>query len=142
LNKKHWYENVPKTVGTGEGGNVTILWNQQVQTDRTIFNNKPDIIIRDNEKKTRMLIDVATSGERNVIKKEDEKILKYKGLTIEIQGMWNVKAKVIPVIIGATGTISKSFRKYVSNITGNHEVKELQKAAILGTAHILRKVLT
>jgi len=49
---------------------------------------------------------------------------------------------VIPVIIGATGTISKSFRKYVSNIAGNHEVKELQKTAILGTAHILRKVLT
>jgi len=49
---------------------------------------------------------------------------------------------VIPVIIGATGTISKSFRKYVSNIPGNHEVKELQKTAILGTTHILRKVLT
>jgi hypothetical protein len=49
---------------------------------------------------------------------------------------------VIPVIIGATGTISKSFRTYVSNIPGSHEVKELQKTAILGTAHILRKVLT
>jgi len=54
----------------------------------------------------------------------------------------NVKTKVIPVIICATGTISKSFRKYVSNIPGNHEVKELQKTAILGTAHILQKVLT
>jgi len=62
-------------------------------------------------------------------------------ITIEIQRMWNVKTKVIPVIIGATGTISKSFRKYVSSIPGNHEVKELQKTAILGTAHILRKVL-
>ena len=48
--------------------------------------------------------------------------------------MWNVKTKVIPVIIGATGTISKSFRKYVNNIPGNHEVKELQKTAILGTS--------
>ena len=55
--------------------------------------------------------------------------------------MWNVKTKVIPVIIGATGTISESFGKYVSNIPGKHEVKELQKTAILGTAHILRKVL-
>jgi hypothetical protein len=43
---------------------------------------------------------------------------------------------VIPVIIGATGTILKSFRKYVSTIPGNHEIKELQKTAILGTAHI------
>ena len=69
------------------------------------------------------------------------KILKYKDLTIEIQLMWNVKPKVIPVITGATGNISKLFRKYVSNIPGKHEVKELQKTAILGTAHILRKVL-
>ena len=89
-----------------------------------------------------MLIYVAISGDKNVIKKEAEEILKYKYLTIEIQRMWNVKTKVIPVVKGATGTISKSFRKYVSNIPGNHEVKELQKTAILGTAHILRKVLT
>ena len=88
-----------------------------------------------------MLIDVAISGDRNVTKIEAEKILKYKDLTIEIQRMWTVKTKVIPVIIGATGTISKTFRKYVSNIPGNHEVKEIQKTAILGTAHILRKVL-
>jgi len=81
------------------------------------------------------------SGDRNVIKKEAEKILKYKDFAIEIQRMWNVKTKVTPVIIGATGTNSKSFRKYVSNMPGNHEVKELQKTAILGTAHILRKAL-
>jgi hypothetical protein len=56
--------------------------------------------------------------------------------------MWNVKARAIPVVIGATGTISNSFRKYVSNILGNHDVKELQKTAILGTEHILWKVLT
>ena len=76
-----------------------------------------------------------------MIKKEAEKIEKYKDLTIEIQRIWNVKTKVIPVIRGPTGTISKSFRKYVSNIPGKHEVKELHKTAILGTAHILRKVL-
>ena len=56
--------------------------------------------------------------------------------------MWKVKTTVIPVIIGVAGTISKLFRKYISNIPGNHEAKELQKAAILGTANILWKVLT
>jgi hypothetical protein len=77
LDKKHWYEHVPKLVETGQGDNVTILWNQQVQTDRTIPNNEPDvIIISDNEKRTCMLIDVAISGDRNVIKKEAEIILK------------------------------------------------------------------
>jgi len=58
-----------------------------------------------------MLIDIAISGDRNVIKKEAKKILKCKDLTIEIQCMWNIKTKVMPVITGATGTISKSFRK-------------------------------
>ena len=64
-----------------------------------------------NNKGTCLLIDGAISGDRNVIKMEAEKILKYKDLTTEIQRMWNVKTKVIPVIIGATGTVSKSFRK-------------------------------
>ena len=82
-------------------------------TDRTTHNKKPDIIIGDNEKGTCILIDVAISGERNVIKKEAEKILKYKDMTIEIQLMWKVKTRVIPVIIGATETISKSFIKYI-----------------------------
>ena len=76
IGQKHRYEHVPKSVETSHGGKVTILWNQHVQTDRTIPNNKPDIIIGDNEKGTCMLIDVAISGDRNVNKKnrEDSKI--------------------------------------------------------------------
>jgi hypothetical protein len=88
-----------------------------------------------------MLIDVAIPGDGNVIKKEAEKILKYKDLITEIQRLWNVKTKVTPVIIGATGTISKSFTKYLSSVPGKHGIKELQKTAILGTAHTLREVL-
>jgi len=85
IGQKHWYEHVPKSVETSQGGKVTMLWNQQLQTDRTIPNNKPDIIICDNEKGTCTLIDVTVSGDRNVIKKEAKKILKYKNLTIEIK---------------------------------------------------------
>ena len=67
------------------------------------------------------------SQETDMIKKEAENILKYKDLTIEIQRMWNVKTKVIPVIIGATGTISKSFRKYMSNIQENMKLRHSRK---------------
>ena len=70
LDNKRWHEHVPKSVQTSQEGKVTILWNQQVQTDITITNNKPDIIIRDNEKGTCMLIHVAISGDRNAIKKK------------------------------------------------------------------------
>jgi len=55
--------------------------------------------------------------------------------------MWNVKTKVIPVIIGATGAISKFFQNIHEQQTRKHEVKKLQKTTKLGTAHILRKVL-
>jgi hypothetical protein len=89
-----------------------------------------------------MLIDVEISGDINVIKKEAEKILKYKDLITEIQCMWNVTAKVIPVLLmGATGTISVSLRQYLSNTSGKHEIKGLQKTGILGTTHILWTVL-
>jgi len=87
-----------------------------------------------------MLIDIAISLDRNVNKKEAEKILKHNDLTIEIQRMWNVKAKMIPVIVGTIGTISKSLRQNLSNIPGKHEIKELQTTAMLGTAHALRGV--
>ena len=105
LDKKHWYEHVPKLVETNKGGKVTVLWNQQVQTDKTIPNNNSDIIIGDNEKGTCVLIDVAIWGDGNVVKKGAEKILKYKDMTIEIQRLWKVKTRVIPVKIGATGNI-------------------------------------
>ena len=55
--------------------------------------------------------------------------------------MWNVKTKVVPVITRTNGTISISFRHYLSNTLGKHEIKELKNKAILGTALILRKVL-
>jgi hypothetical protein len=77
----------------------------------------------------------------SVIKKATENILKYKDLTTEIHHAWNVKSKVISVVIRATGSISKSLRQYLSNITGKHEIKELQKTAMLGTGHKLREVL-
>ena len=95
LDNKHWYDHVPKSFETSHEGKVTILWNHQVRTERTIPNNEPDILIRDNKQGTCMLIDVAVPGDRNVIKKGADKILKYKDLIIEIQRMWNMKAKLI-----------------------------------------------
>jgi hypothetical protein len=113
------------------------------KTDRTTPNYKLDIIIHNNEKGTCMLTDVAISGDRNVIEKEFEKILKYKDLTIEIQCMWTVKEKVIPVIMGTTGTISKLFRHYLSNILWESmKSRQYKKQPYWALLHILRQVLT
>ena len=53
----------------------------------------------------------------------------------------NNKAKVVLVKTGATGTILKSLRQYLSNILGKGEMKEMQKKAKLDTGHELREVL-
>jgi len=70
---------------------------------------------------------VTIPGDRNVIKIKAENILKYKDLIIEILHMWKLKAKLMTVIIEATGAISKSIRQYLSNIPGKQKIKEMQK---------------
>ena len=117
------------------------MWNQQIQTDRTIPNNKPDIIIRDNEKGTYMLIRRCNLRRQKCDLKrsrEDSKTLrpynrntalvecKTNGDTSNNRGDWDY---------------FKVIQKIREQIPGKHEVKDLQKTAILGTAHIHRKVL-
>jgi len=81
LDKERWQKYVPISVVTGLGRKVTLFWNQQLQTEETIPNNKPDIVIRDNEKETSLLIGSVVK-KINVIKQDDKKILQFKHLTI------------------------------------------------------------
>jgi hypothetical protein len=90
-----------------------MLCNQQVSTNKSNLNKKPDTIVPDNNKETCKLTDVANSGDRNVIKKEAEKILKDKEHSIKIQRMWNV-TNMTRVLISTTGINSKSFIKYLN----------------------------
>jgi hypothetical protein len=76
-----------------------------------------------------------------IIIKEAEKKLKYKSLCIEIQRMWNLKRTIVPVIIGATGIVTRSLKKNLEAVPGKHSIDSLQKTAILVTSHIIRKVL-
>jgi hypothetical protein len=73
------------------------------------------------------VIDAAIPSDRNVIRKESEKKLKYKNISIEIQGMWNMKCFVIPIIIGATGIVTKGLKKYLETIPGKHSTDSPQK---------------
>ena len=124
-----------------EEGDVTVLSNQAVHTDREVTANWPDTIIKNKKEKTCTLLDVAIPADGNAVQKEAEKKLKYKILRIEIQRMWNLKWTIIPVIIGATGIVTRSSRKNLEAIPGKHWIDSLQKTAILGTSHIIRKVL-
>ena len=70
LENENWYDHVPKLAETDREGKVTILWVQQVQTDTTIPDNKPDVTVRIMKKGTYMLIYAAISGHRKMIKKK------------------------------------------------------------------------
>ena len=120
---------------------VTVLWDQEVYTDSKIMAIRADIIIKNRKEKTCILIDMAIPADRNVIQKEAEKKLKYKSLCIEIQQMWNMKYVIIPAVTGATGIVSKGSKKNLEATPGRHATDSLQKTAILGTSHIMRKVL-
>jgi hypothetical protein len=72
---------------------------------------------------------------------EGEKKVKYNRLCIKIKQMWNTKRTIIPVIIGATGIVTEGLKKNLEAIPGKHSIDSLQKAAMLGTSHIIQKVL-
>jgi hypothetical protein len=55
--------------------------------------------------------------------------------------MWNMKCFVIPVIIAATGIVTRGLKKDLETIPGKHSIDSLQKTAVLGTSHIIRKVI-
>ena len=102
-----------------EEGDVTVLWNQAVHTDKEVTANRLDIIIKNKTEKTCTLIEVAIPADRNVVQREVEKKLKYKSLGIETQRMWSLKSTIIPVIIGATGIVTRSLRKNLEAVPGN-----------------------
>jgi hypothetical protein len=124
-----------------EEGDITVLWNQAVHTDRKFTTNGPDIKIKNKKEKTCTLIDVAIPAARNIVQEEAEKKLKYKSLCKEIQRMWNLKCVIIPIIIGATEIVTRNLRKNLEAVSGKLSIDSLQKTAILGTSHIIRKVL-
>jgi hypothetical protein len=84
---------------------------------------------------------VATPADRNVVQKEAEKKLKYKSLCIEIQRMWNTKCTIVPITTGTTGIVTRSLRKNLEAVPRKLSIDSLQTTSILGTSHIIRKVL-
>ena len=125
-----------------ENEKATIPWDSPIITDRHVPCNKPDIVIQEKKSDRCQIIDVPIQCDYNIQTKAKEKMNKYLDLQIECQRLWNKKVEVILVIMGATGIVDKNIRKYVGRIPGCHNIYSLQRSAILGTAHILRKVLS
>ena len=86
---------------------------------------------------------MAVPSDRNISVKVTEKLSKYKDLEIETSRlMWGMRTETIPVINGALGAIKKGLETYLGRIPGQISISELQQITLLGTAHILRRVLS
>jgi hypothetical protein len=140
--KKNWYQHEPTAVA--ESATHKILWDFNIQTDNEIQARRPDIVVLKKSEKKCMVIDIAVPSDRNCSSKEDEKISKYQDLSIEIKRIWKLReVKVIPIVVGALGTVTKNLGKYVVELGMDPKYSQpaIQKSAILGTARILRRVL-
>ena len=137
----NWYEQKPE--GVVESKNFKILWDFTIQCDWKIEARRPDIIFVDKKEREIVIIHVTIPCDDRVKDKELEKLEKYQLLKDEIAKLWRMrKVIVVPVVIGALGAVSVSFKEYMKRIGVNVRLEVIQKTALLGTAKILRKVLS
>ena len=146
LAKKHglehseqWYQQKAEKVS--ENDKVKLFWDFNVFTDRVIEARRPDIMVLNKETKECLIVDIAVPGDTRITTKEDEKIEKYSELCRELGRLWGVKCRVVPIVVGALGTIPTRLSAHLEMLDINTSIETIQKSAILGTARILRKVL-
>ncbi|KAI5720738.1 hypothetical protein M8J77_011121 [Diaphorina citri] len=102
------------------------------------YNNN---VVKNVKDKKCVLIDVSVPCDANLISKEAEKKLKYRTLAIEVSKMWNLKTIIVPVIIGALGTIPKTLGENIKKLEGDISLHKIQDIALCGSAQILRKTI-
>ena len=94
-----------------ENNRAKLLWDFHIQTDRKVLANQPDIVVVDKQRKEAVVMDVAVPSDSNIKKKKYEKLEKYQGLKEELERTWKVKAKVVPVVIGALGAVTSKLEE-------------------------------
>ena len=136
-----WYEHEPESVLENE--DYKILWDFSIQTDHVIQAQRPDLVAVDKKDRSCKIIEFAVPGDSRSEEKEKDKIEKYQDLGRELPKIWNVKVKIIPLVVGSLGAIAKQFgnRWKEIGITVGSYLQEVQKTVLLGMARILRKVL-
>ncbi|CAH2093003.1 unnamed protein product [Euphydryas editha] len=136
-----WWKETLTQPQVKENNSAKIMWEIPVQTDVTITHNRPDLIYTNKENNKTYLIDVTVPSDYNIGAKEIEKLSKYHLLKTEISRLWNTQTSVIPIIIGATGIVAKSIKKYLEQLDSKIDISILQKQAAIHTSIILSKVL-
>ena len=117
------------------------MWDFSIQTDHVIEARRPDLVLVDKRERSCNIIDFAVPGDSRIEEKEKDKIEKYQDLGRELQKIWNVKVKIIPLVVGSLGAIPKQFGNRLKQIGIAVGTAQVQKTVLLRTARILRKVL-
>ena len=99
------------------------------------------MVVVDKKERSCKITDIAVPGDNRIEEKEKDKIEKYQDLGRELQKIWNVKVKIIPLVVGSLGAIPKHFGNRLKSIGITVGTAQVQKTVLLGTARILRKVL-
>ena len=103
-----------------ENDKVKTLWDMNIQTDKVLEHSKQDIVILDKETRKCKIIDIACPFDIRMIDKEREKVDRYQDLKWELKRIWNCReARVIPIMIGALGTISRGFHSWLELVSSN-----------------------
>ena len=134
-----WYEHEPESVLENE--DFKILWDFSIQTDHVIEARRPDLVLVDKKERSCEIIDFAVPGDSRIEEKEKDKREKYQDLGRELQKIWNVKVKIIPLVMSSLGAIPKQFGNRLKQIGITVGTAQVQKTVFLVTARILRKVL-
>ena len=122
-----------------------LLWDFDIQTDHLISARRPDLIIiykkRKKEKGICKIVDFAVPADHRIKLKECEKKVKYLDLAMELKKLWNMKVTIIPIVIGAFGTVTKGLLKGLEDLEVGGRVETIKTAVLLRTVRILRRVL-
>ena len=113
-----------------------------IQCDREIEHRRPDIVVVNKETNTCQIIDVACPSDSNLVNKRNEKLRNYKELRLEVARLWDKRTSIVPVIIGALGSIPNDIDNYLKQLGIEYNLNILQHSVLLGTANILRQVLS
>ena len=132
-----WYMHNPAPVLKNDSHKL--LWDFNIQTDRLIPARRPGLIITNKRKRICKIVDFAVPADHRINLKESEKKDKY--LARELKKLWNMKVTIVPIVIGALGTVTKGLLKGLEDLEVGGRVETIQPTALLRTARILRRVL-
>ena len=108
-----------------------ILLDFSIESDHVIEGQRPDLVVVDQKERSCKIIDFAVPGDSRIEEKEKDKIEKYQGLGRELQKIWNVKEKIIPLVVGSLGAISKQFGNRLKQIGITEGTAQVQKTVFL-----------